>query len=684
MATELTDRLDAPSGDLHRPSNERARGLARLPVLIGGALLCIVLYAAFDHGAVSVSAGARVEVAVSAVAAVTAAALGLGAVWFRGVSRSALIGLGLLGGFACWCAVTLLWSVAPDQTWIEFNRAVLYALVAGLAIALGASHPRAPSALAIGFVLVAGSVAVYALAQKLVPGLHVSGIFDLNQTGTIPRLQEPIGYWNALALLLVLGAPIALSLAVDPGRSRRRRLVAASALELMLVAIGLTLSRGGLLALAVALIVVIAGSGQRLRVVTWLGLVALASVPPLVVGLTLHSLVDAGVVLGRRETAGAILSAVLIVSLVFLCLAGRVLLVYEPRLRLTPARARSVRGIAAGVLGMLVAGGVLAAILTHAWHHFTSPTAPSNVNPSRLLTTDSYRWLWWKEAAHAFAARPVGGWGAGSFGVVHLIYRQNTLPVEQPHSVPLQFLSETGVVGALLGLGGIALLLVAATRGARRGTHTPSERGMAMALLAAGVAYTVHSLYDWDWNIPAVTLPALIFIGSLAGSGRGGDGSAGHAALDATASLGTRVILVTAATVWLSLFAVSTLLPSLAASRANGALIRASSSSVRALDAAQSEARQASSLDPLSDTGLRAEASIALHRGQVTRARYDLEQALRREPSDELAWNELFEVDFFLSDRSAARLAARSVIELDPRGPEAQALRRSRLVSGGS
>jgi tetratricopeptide (TPR) repeat protein len=267
---------------------------------------------------------------------------------------------------------------------------------------------------------------------------------------------------------------------------------------------------------------------------------------------------------------------------------------------------------------------------------------------------------------------------------VHLIYRQNTLPVEQPHSVPLQFLSETGVVGALLGLGALSLLLVAAGRSARREAGTPGERGMAMALLAGGVAYAVHSLYDWDWNIPAVTIPALIFIGGLAGSSRGADGSADRASLHPPASLGTRVFLMTAATVWLSLFALSALLPSLAASRANGALIHASSSTARALDAAQSEARQASSLDPLSDTGLRAEASIALHRGQVTRARYDLERALLREPSDELAWNELSEVDFFLGDRSAARLAARRVVELDPRGPEAQALRRSRLVSAGS
>ena len=54
------------------------------------------------------------------------------------------------------------------------------------------------------------------------PGFHVAGLFDLNQTGPLPRLQEPLGYWNALALLLALGAPVALMVSVDAPRPGRR------------------------------------------------------------------------------------------------------------------------------------------------------------------------------------------------------------------------------------------------------------------------------------------------------------------------------------------------------------------------------------------------------------------------------------------------------------------------------
>jgi hypothetical protein len=643
-------------------------------MLIGGALLALILYAAFDHGAVGLAPGARVEVALAVIAAVAAAAwLGLDALHFR-ASPIASWGLVLLGAFVLWSGLTVLWSVAPDQTWVEVNRGLSYVVVLALGIALGATGPRAPGLIARGFLSVAAIVAVYALGQKLVPGLHVSGVFSLNQTGSIPRLQEPIGYWNALALFLVLGVPAALQLAVDPTRAPRRRLIAAAALELLLLTIGLTLSRGGLIALVVALVIGVAGAGRRLPSLAWLVLVALATVPPLVLGLTLHSLADAGVSLGGREAGGAILVGALVVSLAGLYGGGRTLLGHESRLRGSAAGEQWARRASRAGLAGLVLSAVVLALVTHAWQHFTSPTAPSNFSPSRLLSTDSYRWLWWKEAAHAFVARPLGGWGAGSFGVVHLIYRQNTLPVQQPHSVPLQFLSETGVVGVLLGVGGLALLLVAAVRSARRWELTPAERGAAMALVAGAAAYFVHFLYDWDWDIPAVTLPVLLFVGVLVGAGRTGLPSSGEPARPPL-SLGTRALATTGATLWLCLFVVSALLPSLAASDSRAALVEASSSSRTALADAQAAARRASSLDPLSDAGLRAEASIALHRRQLTRARYDLQQAVGREPSDALAWNELREADGFLGDRAGARQAAGRVIALDPRGPAARALR---------
>jgi tetratricopeptide (TPR) repeat protein len=668
---QLTEPLALPDEDPATDVSGSSRTVRNLPLIVAAALLLIVVYAAFDHGAASPAAGARVEIAVAAVGMLAAASwLGLGG--RLTASRSALAGLGLLAAFAVWSGISLIWSVAPDQTWIELNRSVAYVLVVGTAIAVGASHPRAPTLVGTGFFAVALIVAIYSLGQKLVPGLHVTGVFDLNQTGSIPRLQEPIGYWNALALFVVLGVPMALHLAADASRSRFWRLLAACGLELMLLTIAFTLSRGGLLALGVALVVAVWGARGQLRALAWLALCAVAAVPPLVLGLADHSLSGAGVPLGSRETSGAVLAAVLVGSLIVLALGGRGLMRLEPRLRLGPAVQRPARRAAVAVLVLLVAAGVVAAIATG----FTSPHAPSNVNANRLLSTDSYRWLWWKEAANAFADRPLGGWGAGSFGVVHLMYRQNTLPVQQPHSLPLQFLSETGVVGALLGIGALALLAFAAARSVRR---TP-RRGFEVALLAAAAAYLVHCLYDWDWNIPALTIPALMFLGVLAG--RGTPATAVDDALCPSFGLGTRAAGLVVATLWLGLFALSAALPSLAASKANSALIKASSSSPAALRAATADARRATSLDPLADNGLRAQALIASHQKHLARARYYLERAVEREPSDELAWEELGQVDLFLGDLAGTRQAARRVIALDPRGPSAAGIRRSGLNGG--
>ena len=63
------------------------------------------------------------------------------------------------------------------------------------------------------------AVTAYALGQKLLPGVHLDGIFHLDQTAVLTRLQEPFGYWNALALFIAMGVPCALASAVDRRRA---------------------------------------------------------------------------------------------------------------------------------------------------------------------------------------------------------------------------------------------------------------------------------------------------------------------------------------------------------------------------------------------------------------------------------------------------------------------------------
>ena len=99
------------------------------------------------------------------------------------------------------------------------------------------------------------------------------------------------------------------------------------------------------------------------------------------------------------------------------------------------------------------------------------------------------------------------------------------------------------------------------------------------------------------------------------------------------------------------------------------------------LRSAQASARLASDLDPLSDAGLRVEATIAVHRGNLVVARAYLSEAVRRQPTDVQAWNQLAVLYALMRDARGAGMAAQRLIALDPRGPEVLVLKRALLSS---
>ncbi len=694
MSTARLSGLDL--GETGRTGDSSLRsGLGTASGVLGSALLAVCLYAAFAHGAVAPAAFERIQIAVTVVCVVVSSAW----LWNRTlVLRAPALGwlaLGLLAAFAVWCALTLFWSVAPDATWADCNRAVTYTLLVVLAIALGASHTHALELVATGFLAICLAVTAYALGQKLLPGLHLASLFNLNQTGQLPRLQEPLGYWNALALFVALGVPLALAAALDPSRPEGIRVAAAVVIVPMLLTLGFTYSRGGVLALICGLAVAIAVSGAGLRWLMWLTLACLASAPALVLGLLSHSLTAMNVGLGSRELAGVELTGVLAASMTLLAAAARRLIVREHATVISASAAQGIRRrLVGGVLALVLAALLavtfssrgLTGTVSHTWSSFTTTKAVAVYDPGRLLSADSEnRWVWWKEAADAFAARPLAGWGAGSFGVVHLLYRRNTLSVQQPHSVPLQFLAETGVIGTLLGFGGMVLLLISALRGVRR-LPSGRERLLAAGLLAASAAYAMHSLYDWDWDIPGVTLPALLFLGVLAGRagagaphpGAASPGAANPSAPDpgapALAPPALRAALLALSVFGLAAFAVSVIVPRVAAVKAEQALVSASTASRSQLRPALAGALLASRLDPLSDAGLLAAATIEVHIGNAEQSRRDLFAALGRQPTDGEAWQRLAAEDLALGDIHDALVAARRARALDPYGAAARAL----------
>lgn len=658
---------------------------ARPGAALVGFLVLLTGYAAFAHGSTSLQGQARIQVAVAVALVIVAAiwlwhgALGLSA------SRTAWLGVGLLGLFALWVGLSLAWSVAGDRTWLELNRTITYALVVLLALAAGSWWRRALDHVAVGYLAVAMLVALYAVGGKLAPGLHIGGVIDLNHASLIPRLRAPLDYWNALALVELLAVPVAVGLAIDRTRSAPVRLGALACVAFLFIGIGLTYSRGGVIALVVALIGFGVLSRARLRTLGVVALGLLAAAPALIVAFSTHSLTARSQPLGARETDGALLAVVLVASLVVLVLAGRALLGVENRARVTPSQTRRIGLALAGLLVLgLLAGGVALAqtkrgfggTISHEWSSFRKPRFDPIFDPNHLVSTNSgNRWVWWREAAGAWSDRPLQGWGAGSFPVLHKEYRTNDLAVLQPHSVPMQLLAETGLVGALLALGGLLALTVAAVRRTwalpdappragpeqRPGAAGEPSRLMAAALAAAAIAWLFHGLYDWDLDIPGASIPALVFLGVLAGRARPGGGLPRMGTAGRAVALG----LVTLAGCAVAL---SAILPAWADSKTKHALAAADAHhSPAALRGAARDAEFAARLDPTSPEPLLALAAIDQARGRPLAARAAILRAIRRTPSSSDAWADLVRLEGRLHDLPGATRAMARALALDPR-----------------
>ena len=662
-----------PATEAGAPVSARPSAGPAGPTAIALAVLGVLAYAAFARGATALPDSTWTEVALAAVALVAAVAWA-GSGPRVAASRTGVAGLALLAAFAAWSGLSLLWTVAPQDTWLSTNEALGYALAVALGIGLGATRDRPVALVAVGWLVVGAAVALYALGGKLAPGLHVDGLFHLNHTAVFSRLRAPLDYWNALALSCVLAVPVAVRCATDATRALRARLGALAVLQVLLVVCGLTYSRGGIVALVVTAIALTALPGPRLRGLAVLGMAAAAAGPALAFSFSSSFLTHDFTSLSSRASDGRLLAVIELASLALLLAAARRLAGLEHTVAWGPERSRAAWRVLGALAGMaLVAGIVALAVsprglsgsISHQVDTFTGVRRDPITDPSRLLSTSSgNRWVWWREAVGAFSDRPVKGWGAGSFPVTHLLYRKPPpLPVRQPHSVPLQWLAETGLVGFALGVGAIACLLASAF-GRVRSLGPGRERDLAAAAATAGLVWAVHGLFDWDWDIPGVTLPALVLLGVLAGRAAA---PAEVPALERRGGAGTRTLAVAPAALLLCAFAVSALLPAWSHAKALDAITSVSGPRTPGqLQQAAADADLAARLDPLDATPLIDAAIIAGRRGNLVEARADLIRAVRRDPYDAQGWARLAEAALLAGDGAGAARAGQQYLDLDP------------------
>jgi tetratricopeptide (TPR) repeat protein len=293
------------------------------------------------------------------------------------------------------------------------------------------------------------------------------------------------------------------------------------------------------------------------------------------------------------------------------------------------------------------------------WDAFRSSETIAVSNEKERLGSfgSNNRWPWWQEAWRGFLDAPVVGNGAGSFVLLHRLERDRDVGVTEPHNVPLQFLTDTGIIGFLLAAGALVAGLAAA--GGTIRSLDGAERGAVLALTIPTGALVVHSLVDFDWDFLAVTGTALVMLGAAVPRG-------------AATTRGTRHPFWAAAVVAIALVSsVSSLLAPWLADRrldsAYAALFRGASAEAAA------DADDAHRLNPLDTEPLLVGGVAEEQQGRFAAAYGRYREAADLQPKNADAWLALGTLE--LERLNQPRLALehlRLARELDPFGAPAE------------
>ena len=556
--------------------------------------------AAFFSGGTSEAPLVWIGTLAFALAAIAAASALLGVLPVPRLEPAGMVFVGGLCALAVWIGASTIWSASPDSSWLYTNRTLVYVAFALAGVLLA----RKPAAIATGAAALLGLILAWALLAKCVPSLY-------DDYGRFARLRAPVTYWNALALLADVAVPLALW---------RRRATGTVLLYGAFTVVLLTYSRFGVVLAAVVAIAWVVLDRDRIESLAAIALAAAVAGGVFAIALALPGITSDGQPRSVRAHDGwtfalAVLAGSALVALGSLALA-RYPLAAERRLRIE----RIVRFTG---LGLALAVVVLLAVFGHRlWNQFTNPVSSQvGEGASRFQTLNSSnRWRWWQEAWHAFTQHPFGGTGAATFRITDLLARQSTLTANEPHNVPLQFLSELGIVGLLLYVTTAAGAAAAILRA--RARAVASERAAVTALGLGVGAFLLHSVADFDWDFVALCGPMLFVAGVLVAQ-PGAERLQRRRYLPAVAAIAFALVAAYSLTVpWL----------------AQRRLAAADAASVENLSAAIADARQAHALDPLSVTVLTDQADFEDLAGNALAARELYRKALALEPQNASVW----------------------------------------------
>ncbi len=600
------------------------------------------------------------------------------------------VAVGCLAAYTALSFLSILWAAVPGDAWEGADRTLLYLLV----FALFACWPQRGRSAAL--LLGAWTLAMTGLAAFVLLHLDAADAARLEAFVPSGRLVYPSGYANANAAQWLMAFWPALLMARSPRLHwSLRGLLAGAAVLLAEVAL-LSQSRGSLYATPVMLALVFAFLPGRARTFALLVPVAagIGAAAPAVLRVGDRLLNGGSATAAMHAATAATFAAALAVGLAVALGAA-----LESRLVLSQGAAgrvrRGVGSVAVLTLVAVLVGGWVAARdpltrIRHGWDTFKDGYAEEVAHGSRLTSgLGSGRYDAYRVALDELLAHPFVGLGADNFQEQYLLHGRGRETLRYPHSVELRTLAETGLVGTLLAVVGLAAALLAGAR-AIRGRDTLA-RAVAAAALAGFAYWVVHGSVDWFFEIAGLGAPAFALLGLACsleprrGAGdlaagrrpagdraaRGRGGTARPAVRRARAARGFGI----AAAVVALVAAASLVAPWLSELEVESAARVWTTAPQTAYDRLHTAAR----LNPLGDEPYLVAGNIALRYGDLARADREFALALTRTPGEPYATLERGAIASAMGERTLALTLLERAVRLEPRYALArQALRRVR------
>jgi len=449
--------------------------------------------------------------------------------------------LTLFALYALWVAFSALWADSVTRVWLESARTFCFLLILALALTYLVSPVTRQ---VFRYLLMAAALVIVAVCVwRLWSTPNVAGLFIER------RLVFPVSYMNNDAALFLVSFWPLMWLAAGPEEKAPVRGLALGLATALVALAFMTQSRGAAYSLVATLVLTFIVSPARLRTLLYL-LVPAVLLVYAVPNLNRYWLE------GPEAVGGGLAARTVLVVTVTASFAGMIVALLERWVRVS-RRMRTIFGtvVLLGVLAGAVYGTITVTSgaggpfewLSLKWRQVTDQVEPSqseSESSTRFAVVSSNgRVSIWKVAWQEFENEPALGVGADNF-----IFDYNRLRLweglkpQQAHSLELQVLGDTGIVGGVLAFGGMLLALggilwprsVAGWRRARetwlrtrrkkdppganpricnpRWGNNPAVYGWEMAIFVGVSYWLVHASVDWLWQMAGVSIPFLLLL----------------------------------------------------------------------------------------------------------------------------------------------------------------------------